>query len=202
MQILVKDYSTTKTIKTYHTAKKDSISFKNSDFIFEEQNNLTIKETKASKFLKLISNRDLGIHVKKVNNHYVVTYGGVNIFDNSFNFNHSSFRHSNIHGHSTFFAYHHMYYNTNQGIYGSYSLFNFFNPNSFNFMDATYIKSVFSPEFEHEDIPVPPNSQDKLLVYNKKEVKKLPAKVIFEHHNSLHFGYYDLYRKKFIVFRF
>ena len=200
MQILIKDYSTTKTIKTYHTSKKDSISFKNSDFLFEEQNNLTIKETKASKFLKLISNRDLGIHVKKVNNHYVVTYGGVNTFDN--NFNNSSLRHSNIHGHSTFFAYQHMYYNTNQGIYGSFSLFNFFNPNSFNFMDATYIKSVFSPEFEHEDIPVPPNSQDKLLVYNKKEVKKIPAKIIFEHNSSLHFGYYDLYRKKFIVFRF
>ncbi|WP_459210500.1 hypothetical protein [Aquimarina rhabdastrellae] len=186
MQLLIKDYTTNETLKVYQASKKDSIDFKNSAIIVEEKNDISLKESKTSRFLRYMSQKDLGIYAQKINDQYVLTYGGVKIKEDTreaaITFGFSPLPFLNIHI--------------------SIPVFTFTDFSSFNYLNTVYIKSVFSPEFEHEDIPVPPNSQDKLLVYNKKEVKKLPAKIIFEHNNSLHFGYYDLYRKKFIVFRF
>ncbi len=186
IQLLIKDYTTNKTLKVYQATKKDSIDFKNSAIIVEEKNNISTKESKTSRFLRNISQRDLGIYAQKINDHYILTYGGVKIKENTsqanMNFNFLPIPYSSI----TISA----------------PVFTFTDFSSFNYLNTTYIKSVFSSNFEHENIPVPQNSQDKLLVYNKKEVKQLPAKVIFEHNNSIHFGYYDFYRKKFILFRF
>lgn len=196
MKFLISDLTSGKLIKEYAIQKEDSITFKNSPIIqeggvnfFGIANEDRVREMeKTAKFLRKISNSNIGISAYKVNDKYNIVLGGT----------------KEIPSGGVGFA---------PGFGGgmpittsSSAILVGFNPTFYGYggytsTKSTYINCLFDENFEHQQGDIPKNVFDKINDF-EDTLKKPIAKNIFLHNNNIHFSYYDKNDKLYKLYRF
>jgi hypothetical protein len=194
MKFTVSDLASEQLIKEYSITKEDSITFKNSPIIQEGGVNFLgipdkdrIREMeKTTKYLRKISNSDLGISAYKVNDQYNIILGGIK-------------KTTQGSGYVSGFG---------AGIpiasYGAISIS--FNPTFYGYggytsTKSTYINCLFNEDFEHQQGEIPKNVYDKVEEF-ESTLKKPLAKNIFLHKGNIHFGFFDKKDRIYKLYRF
>ncbi len=192
MKFTVLDINTNKIIKEYTIGKQDSITFKNSPIIqegsmtiFGFSENQTREMEKTTKYLRKISQGNLGISVFKTNNNYNIVLGGIQEIITSRNFR--------------------------PGFGGTASrtplFFNVsYNPTSFEFnkytsSKSTYIKCLFDENLEHIKGKIGKNRFDKIRNFERK-VSYFTGKNIFLHNGKIHYGLYHTKDEVYRLYKF
>lgn len=195
MKFTILDLNTEKILKEYSITNKDSINFKNSPIIMEGLSvfplitGRRIRETeKTSKYLRKISNVDLGISVYKIDTRYNIVLGGTKV-------NRSSAVMSLGSGAMPPNSF---------GNFGAMTIsFNptFYGYNEYTSTKSTYINCLFDEDFEHLDGDIADNRYDLISDFEEKLEKPI-ANNIFIHNNVIHYGYFDSKDQKFRLYSF
>lgn len=203
MNFRITNIENDKIIKEYSINKEDSISFKNSPILQEKFGQGTfgrqidkVKEIeKTDKFLKKISIANLGISVYKVNNLYNVVLGGTQNYDPNAGLNIAFAVLGGVGGATgaiTFIPDDPIFTNFNPTYY---------NYNAYNATKSTYINCLFDENFEHIQGNIPLNSFDHL--YDFENTLDNPYAInIFLHNNRLHYGFFDVKKRSYTLYRF
>jgi len=204
MKFTILDLKTEKRIKEYKITKTDSIKFKNSPIIQEGgglfpalSENRVREMEKTSKYLRKISSSDLGISVYKVDNEYNVILGGTKEI-------HTGSGYAGMNGISGGFG-------TGIGFNGtlsnSSSIWISFNPtfyhyHSYTSTKSTYINCLFDQDFEHLTGDIKKNNYDRLYDFEDALDKKPKAVNIFIYKNNLHYGFFDVKKRVYELYKF
>ncbi|WP_103866527.1 hypothetical protein [Aquimarina sp. I32.4] len=199
MKFTISDIISNNIIKEYAIKKEDSITFKNSPIIqeggtsfFSFSNNDRIREMeKTAKYLRKISNSNLGISTYKVNDQYNIILGGTKeIYSGGGNF--APGFGSGFGAIGTVGNLNAISINFNPTFYGY---------NGYRSNKSTYINCLFDHDFEHLQGDIPKNIYDKVNEF-EDTLKKPSAINIFLHNYKIHYGFFDKTDKMYKLYRF
>ncbi len=204
MAFTIRDLDSKKIIKEYKINKEDSIAFKNSAIVLENDGLLSpftqerIRETeKTAKFLRKVCSSNIGISVYKTNKNYKVTLGGTISFSGG--------------GSAPMLI-------PNAGVAmsipiasgGNISISAGVSTNSYWYYDSyktrkfnksTYIDCLFDKNFNHVKGDITNNVFDNLNEF-EETLEKPTAINLFFHNNNLHYAYFDGNDRTFKLYRF
>ncbi|WP_299433222.1 hypothetical protein [uncultured Aquimarina sp.] len=199
MKFIVSNVTSGEIIKEYAINKKDSITFKNSPIIqegsmtfFGFSEDQTREMEKTTKFLRKISQGNLGISVAKGEKGYNIILGGIQEirtgsgagFGSGFG---SGFGTSVSSGVPVYFN---VGFNPASMEYGRYTS-----------SKQTYIKCLFDTNMEHLQGKFETNSFDRLRKFERK-ISYFMAKNIFTHKGKLYYGLFHTKDKVYRLYQF
>ncbi len=191
MIFTISDLQTREVLKTYSAQKEKPIDFKNTPIIQEggsyyTWNKKKVREMeKTSKYLRKISNSNIGVSVYKINGFYNVLLGGTEKIQrykpptlNTGSVSNSTLQFTSL----------------------------YFNPLLTDFYQytttkSTYINSLLDKNLEHTTREIPKNTYDKINDF-ESNISKITAKNIFKYDGKVFYGYYDLTSKKYLIYKF
>lgn len=186
MVFSVKSLDTREELKNIHITKDDDITFKNTPVIQEGGTYKNYRELdKTSKFLRRLTNEDIGIVTSKYKDNYIVTMGskkeinrGGGMMMPGFGFPVATAGAFTVVFNPTYFAY------------GSYSS-----------TKATRIECIFDEDFNHKEGNVPQNAFDLIKEVADKFPKK-DAENVFKLNNDYIWGFYNKKLNKYMTYKF
>ncbi len=161
------DYPSFKSIKTYKVGKHETIDFKNTKMtqrIVDAEHGERVLD-KTSKFLRKISNSNLGVVAYKSNDKYVVTIGSSQLAGNDLSI--VSFMLGGIVG---------------GVLYHSFA--------GYNQTKSIQIQCLFNDHFEHDTGTIPENGFDRINTFIK-DFKKLHVQSVFKYKGHYVWGSFN-----------
>ena len=187
----IKNYNTKETIKEYNVNAEDSITFKNTPIIQEGGAFESYREMeKTRKFLRKITNGDIGVAVYKKGNQYQITLGGKKEIQRGG----GGMMMMPMGGFGV-------------PITSTGAVTVFFNPtysafNSYTSTKSTHIKGLFDLNFEHLKGDIEKNVFDKINEFEEIENTANYGETIFRYNGYYILGNYLTKDKKYIFRKF
>lgn len=184
----IKNIETKETLKEYKTSANDSITFKNTPIIQKGGAYDNYREMeKTKKFLRKITNGNVGVSVYKINNNYQITFGGKQEIKRGgmmmpmggFGIPIASAGAVTVFFNPTYFAY-----------------------NSYTSSKSTHIKGLFDDSFNHVTGEIEQNVFDKINDSKIEKSTALNGETVFKYKDFYIVGDYLVWDKKYVLRKF